>query len=188
MIGSTAGIMRRINEFMGKGPTKWLAQQAKNHKRIIEVGVWKGLTTRVLAENTLGTVWAVDHWQGVPHDPEQSWLYEHPVSVYTQFCKNNKRYLESGKVKPIKMDSKTAALALFTWYGKESFDMIFIDADHSYEGCKTDIANYWPLLKHGGLFCGHDYTERWPGVVKAVDEAFKDVTIGPRSIWSLIKI
>ncbi|MEH2331847.1 CmcI family methyltransferase [Nostoc sp.] len=34
---------------------------------------------------------------------------------------------------------------------------IFVDGDHSYEGVKRDIINYYPLLAPGGLMIFHDY-------------------------------
>ncbi|MEX6776302.1 class I SAM-dependent methyltransferase [Limnospira fusiformis] len=34
---------------------------------------------------------------------------------------------------------------------------IFVDGDHSYEGVKKDIINYYPLLASGGLMIFHDY-------------------------------
>jgi hypothetical protein len=47
-------------------------------------------------------------------------------------------------------------------------DYIFIDGDHSYEAAKRDIVNYYPKVKSGGIFAGHDYS--MPGVKKALDE------------------
>ena len=35
-------------------------------------------------------------------------------------------------------------------------DFIFIDGDHSYEAASYDMATYWPKVKKGGLFAGHD--------------------------------
>jgi hypothetical protein len=52
-----------------------------------------------------------------------------------------------------------------------SLDFVFIDGDHSYEGCSADIAAWTPKLRPGGLLGGHDYSDPWPGVVRAVDEA-----------------
>lgn len=36
-------------------------------------------------------------------------------------------------------------------------DLIFIDGDHSYEGCKRDVLQYTPYLRAGGYFILHDY-------------------------------
>jgi predicted O-methyltransferase YrrM len=49
------------------------------------------------------------------------------------------------------------------------FDMIFIDGDHNYSAVKKDLISYYPKLKEGGIFAGHDYTEDC-GVPLAVDE------------------
>ena len=50
-------------------------------------------------------------------------------------------------------------------------DFIYIDANHTYEGCKSDIqtALLWNGLK---LIGGHDYAGWCPGVIQAVDEIF----------------
>jgi predicted O-methyltransferase YrrM len=42
-------------------------------------------------------------------------------------------------------------------YQDESFDMIYIDADHSYEGCKRDLIESYKKVKKGGYIMGHDY-------------------------------
>jgi predicted O-methyltransferase YrrM len=71
------------------------------------------------------------------------------------------------------------------------FDLIFIDADHSYEAVKADIINCWPLLSVRGVMAGHDYHRSGTvGVQRAVDEIFKKFTIVERmagSIWAVRK-
>jgi len=55
----------------------------------------------------------------------------------------------------------------------QSLDFCFIDADHSYEGCRTDIKNYLRKVKQGSWLSGHDYNHsKYPefGVKRAVDE------------------
>lgn len=37
------------------------------------------------------------------------------------------------------------------------YDLIYIDGDHSYEGCKADIINSIPLVKPGGYLVADDY-------------------------------
>lgn len=71
-------------------------------------------------------------------------------------------------------------------------DMVFIDGDHSYEGCKGDIEAWSPHIKPGGILAIHDYDKdtayarlamigqydlkdlphfrAWEGVDKAVNE------------------
>lgn len=56
----------------------------------------------------------------------------------------------------------------------ESVDFVFIDADHSYEGCLRDITAWFPKVKQGGVIAGHDYYNNAScGVKQAVDEYFK---------------
>lgn len=55
-----------------------------------------------------------------------------------------------------------------------SIDLIFIDGDHTYEGCKADLIAYQSKLKKGGWMLVHDYHRGGggghPGVKLAVDE------------------
>jgi predicted O-methyltransferase YrrM len=68
-----------------------------------------------------------------------------------------------------------------------SLDFVFIDADHSYESVKEDIAHWAPKVRKGGWIGGHDYNKNWPGVIRAVDEAYgsRVKTYQPGSIWGL---
>ena len=51
------------------------------------------------------------------------------------------------------------------------FDFIYIDANHSYDAVKKDLENWFPKLRSGGVFAGHDYCEKTGfGVIQAVDE------------------
>lgn len=52
-------------------------------------------------------------------------------------------------------------------------DILFIDGDHSYEGCKKDIEVWYPYIKKGGVIFLHDYDISSPGVIQAVDEFIK---------------
>jgi hypothetical protein len=64
-------------------------------------------------------------------------------------------------------------------------DFVFVDAAHSYEAVKADIAVWQPKVRTGGWFGGHDYHPSHPGVVKAVDEAFRNrVKLLDHWIWA----
>ena len=68
----------------------------------------------------------------------------------------------------------------------DSLDFVFIDAGHSYEAVTADIRAWWPKVKVGGWFGGHDYHEHHPGVIRAVTERFSEnrgLILEPFAIW-----
>jgi len=40
-----------------------------------------------------------------------------------------------------------------------TFDWIYVDAVHTYEGSLSDMRAWWPKLRPGGLFSGDDYAD-----------------------------
>ena len=77
----------------------------------------------------------------------------------------------SGRRHVTKLTSERAAGR----WGHRKFDFIFVDGDHSYSGCSSDIALWWPMLYPGGAMIFHDYfhprnAKGSFGVKKAVDE------------------
>lgn len=79
-----------------------------------------------------------------------------------------------------------------TKLGKE-VNVIFIDGDHSYEGCKADIDNWHPQMAEHGVMLFHDCDESSPGVVQAVKEFVEennliDVYYDPEQRCSMARI
>lgn len=60
-------------------------------------------------------------------------------------------------------------------YDGPSPELVFLDADHSYNETKEDIT--WAKRVNAKMICVHDYQPQFPGVVKAVDELG-----GPKSL------
>lgn len=88
-----------------------------------------------------------------------------------------------GRAEIIRKPSVEAA----AMFGDKSFDFVFIDGDHRYEAVAADIAAWRTKVRRGGMLCGHDYCERWPGVVRAVEESLGSVASDADStIWSLV--
>lgn len=53
-------------------------------------------------------------------------------------------------------------------YADESLPFVFIDADHSYEGARSDILAWLPKVAKGGILAGHDI--KLQEVVRAVKD------------------
>ena len=51
-------------------------------------------------------------------------------------------------------------------------DFVFVDAGHSYQAVTQDIRGWRSKVKPGGWFGGHDFCDKFPGVQRAVREAF----------------
>lgn len=163
------GRAKKIAGWMSPKGLRWLARRARGCERIIEVGVHRGRTTRVLLDNSEAHVWCVDSWAGARARHEQ---------VFTKNIRKGK-----GRVTVMAMSSLAAARSLGRSHGPV-FDMVFIDASHEYAGVRADILAYRKLVRPGGLLCGHDYSRRsWPGVVRAVNELVPNKQRGAGLIW-----
>jgi hypothetical protein len=66
-------------------------------------------------------------------------------------------------------------------------DVVFIDASHFYEDVRDDILAWLPKVVSGGTICGHDITEDFPGVRRAVEERFKVFEVLGGVIWSVVR-
>lgn len=167
----------KVPGWMSDKELEWLAKAAKQHSRIAEVGCWQGRTTVALADNTPGSVTAVDTWKG--SEEHQSVLSRLPEDWLYQTFLNHVG--ERTNVRAIRKPSIEAAAELFA--AGEQFDMVFIDAAHDYENVKADIIAWRMLLVPGGLLCGHDFDKGRDGVVQAVRELIPVVRLGAGSIW-----
>ena len=65
-----------------------------------------------------------------------------------------------------------------------TYDIIYIDGDHSYQQTKKDFDNAWKFLKPGGLLIGHDFLHQKNfmndadyGITKAVSEFIKEQNV-----------
>ena len=70
-------------------------------------------------------------------------------------------------------------------------DVVFIDADHSYDAVMADIKAWWPKIKAGGVMAGHDiytYDTVYRGVMDAAKAQGLTVKIiAEQNIWVIQK-
>jgi len=163
----------------------FLAERAQTCQRVIEVGSWLGRSTRALADHCPGTVWAVDDWRGDPgvlDDPINHLLAAMggPDATRELFTVALLDHLTTGRVQLLTLPSVEAATQLGAAYGS-GFDLIFVDASHDYPSVRADLLAYRPLVRAGGLLCGHD--RGWTGVAQAVTEVLGGCRPGPGTIW-----
>ncbi len=175
-------VAETVTGWMGQTELRWLAEQAMARRAIVEFGSFHGRSAKAMTLATPGTVWAIDKWDWTSH--------LHPcVPIWDSFQRYHFGEIKAGKVVPLRGNTATGARVLLK-KGVRA-DMVFIDADHSYESAKQDIELGIQLLGgrgSGGLLCGHDFNPvGFPGVVRAVMELVPNYelpTEGSGWIWA----
>lgn len=164
-----------VDGLISLAETKWLAEQALSVPGgvIVEIGAWKGRSTRALGLAALGTggvVFAVDAWCGSASEGPESLVNSVPGhEAFEAFRAANEDLLNLGYIVPLHLRSHQAAVALRRLGMAGKVDMLFVDGDHLYESVKGDLDAWLPLVKAGGLVCGHDFTRDY--VQRAIYDA-----------------
>jgi hypothetical protein len=126
----------------------------------VEIGVGAGVNSMYLMDNSqIKLLHGVENWS-VRGPKKRQDLTKEELKAY------------GDRFNLIEMNSRKAA-ALFE---DESLDFVYIDGDHRYKGVKADIELWYPKVRKGGFFGGHDYVvARRCGVIQAVDEYFENI-------------
>lgn len=168
-----------IQELGSKWPYDWVSTRglAPYIKRLgdkvvgLEIGTCRAESTVYLLDKcpNILKIYTVD-----PYKSYQDWNGEITQDVIDKFMavaqENLKPFGE--RVQMIRETSLDAAAKINSITDKAEFDFIFVDGDHSYDATLADCEAYYPLLKTGGLFCGHDYSSI-DDVYRAVND-FRD--------------
>ena len=130
----------------------------------IEIGTSCAESTYLLLEKcpNIKKLYTID-----AYSPFEDWNGTVTKEVLDRQMDVAKRNLEQfgDRVERLIMNSMDASKK----FEPESVDFIFVDGDHTYDGVKKDCQTYYPFLKKGGFFCGHDYGFL-PDVKKGVDD------------------
>ncbi len=131
--------------------------------KMIEIGSYMGESTFLFGSCGLfSEIHTID-----PHEGEEEFndMFEYDWDLVKKEFKINIRFFDNI------IHHQDYSYNVVDKFEDGEYDFIYIDANHSYEGCKQDLELYLPKLRDGGMIGGHDYEKsQWPGVVKAVNE------------------
>jgi len=117
----------------------------------VEIGVFKGEFSKHILNNWGGTLYMVDVWRPLGDEYEDYSNHKGHVDAYQETMENIKGLENKGIM--VRATSEIAS----DMFQDESLDFIFIDANHAYDFVVEDINLWFPKLKKGGMFSGHDY-------------------------------
>lgn len=166
-----------------RGSTAYISQMGLQQLVIAEIGVREGLNSiRMMEKLDVKRMYLIDHYPsyddgGLDRGKKEQEKY------YREMIENIEPYFK--KTVLIHQPSIFAS----SLFPDRFFDVVYIDADHSYENVKNDLNLWWNKIKIGGFLTGHDYTDGYisddnkitstRGVIDAVDEFVKDNELNP---------
>jgi predicted O-methyltransferase YrrM len=152
----------------------YLAEQASKSNYAAETGVYMGASSFVmLAANPHLHLWSIDPFQVAGTEK---------VSRY--FLRD---FIAEGRCEIIPKYTKEAASQLRHMAGK--LDFCFVDDGHAFSDVVTDIESMLPLVRAGGLLCGHDYdSEPFNEVALAVQQKLAGHYLPVPRLWCYAKL
>lgn len=113
--------------------------------RLLETGTGYGHSAKFFSElKPEWTIYTVDGF-GLYGDGRIYAEWDHEAVKHV-----NQNLRQCKNVIQLLADSPTVPWELF-------LDVLYIDADHTYAGCKSDYERYAPFVKYGGLIIFDDY-------------------------------
>ena len=124
-----------------------LVRHATGRKRLVEIGVWEGVTTCRLraAMSPDAILYGID-----PYLPGRLGF-----STHERIAHGDVGRLRNGRVEWLRMTGVQAAQK-FVEDQQPPVDFIFIDGDHSYQGLRNDWEHWTRLLAPGAIAALHD--------------------------------
>ena len=121
-----------------------LVRRARGRRAIVEIGVYHGASTALLAHAMApgGTLVAID-----PHPAGRLGISFERLVARREVARAG----PAGEVRWLRLTSHAAAVA---WPGRA--DCIFVDGDHSWNGIARDWADWSPRIDAGGVILLHD--------------------------------
>ena len=165
----------------------WIMIKYRNHlgslmsqlgfKTAVEVGVQQGLfSEQILSRWRNGHLFLVDAWESFAKE-----TYDDSANVSNEQHLLHMRQTEENLIRFKGMYTliKGYSNEVYKQFDDHYFDLVYLDANHSYESVYEDISLWINKVKHGGYICGHDYVDGYIqnhgqfGVKSAVKDFFK---------------
>lgn len=132
-----------------------------------EIGVFEGEFSRLIHSTIRPSrLYLVDLFQGPMISGDKNGENTKTILLDHAYKKLLARYSSSPEVSLFRGRSELFLSLL----PDAHLDFIYIDGDHRYEGCRSDLLLARNKVKRGGIIAGHDYCDQFPGVMRAVDE------------------
>lgn len=133
---------------------------------ILEIGCWLGrsLIAWDRACDGLARFIAVDKWEPYLFKGESDFPYDEvnrqlaTGEAKKTFDRNIAEAGLAGRIEIFQEDSSSALRKLEQ--DSRSVHIAFIDGDHKYDAVCADIMGSFPLIKDGGILCGHDLNKQ----------------------------
>ncbi len=155
-----------------------------------EIGVWMGNTSIEFLNQGVKELHLIDPYSVEPFKENSEMSYKKWLNKYKKLLRINpateenfikyynnvyKQIVEKFKDKPQVKIFRKESNEWFNIVPDNYFDWIYIDGDHSFEGCYGDLVQSKKKIKPGGMILGDDF--KWPdstwskpGVTKAVKQ------------------
>jgi hypothetical protein len=127
-----------------------------------EVGCAEGLFSADILRWPAGKLYMVDAWETLDTTGDGASPQEWHDKNYSDAMKRVEPYKENVEV------LRGVSWEMANKVEDESLDLVYLDAGHSYECVKRDLAAWFPKIKKGGVMAGHDYENNSYGVKRAV--------------------
>jgi hypothetical protein len=141
-----------------------LAACAPAQGSIVEIGSFKGKSTVALAtiseRYNLGPIVAID-----PHTGDLGAEATKHSPTFNEFRSSLQK---AGVEKNVEWHRDYSSNVAKTWH--RPIRLLWIDGDHSYQGCKTDFDLFSPCLADGGIVAFHDTLNTFEGPIRVFVE------------------
>lgn len=142
---------------------------------VAEVGVAKGVFSEIIIKiNKPKKLYLIDVWDLISLSYDNYNMLEANEQI-KRYNLVKRKFSNIKTVQIIKNKSDEAANLI----DHDSLDWVYIDADHSYEGCYNDLISYDKKVKYDGYILGHDFSfenfeKKGYGVKLAVNKFIKE--------------